>query len=143
MFKYFDFYFFSPCIYDNLKKYIVDILNNITIKNQNVVLKGYSSSDLLYFNISEPDEDSRQDQGEEDQQPGLGRRQHPQGQHGGGGGGRAGARPGPIRYALDVSASCWIARFLLGPLEQEPSCRLCTPERKSALSLRADCADFE
>ena len=59
----------------------------------------------LHERHREPDEDSRQDQGEEDQQPGLGRRQHPQGQHGGGGGGRAGARPGPNRYALCASAS--------------------------------------
>ncbi len=35
-----------------------------------------------------------QDQGEEDQQPSIVRRQHPQGQHGGGGGDPAGARPG-------------------------------------------------
>ena len=34
--------------------------------------------------------------------------------------------------ALGASASCWIARFLLGPLEQEPLCRLCTLERKCA-----------
>ncbi len=59
----------------------------------------------LHERHREPDEDSRQDQGEKDQQPGLGRRQHPQGQHGGGGGGRAGARPGPNRYALGASAS--------------------------------------
>ncbi len=39
-----------------------------------------------------PDEDGSQDQGEEDQQPSIVRRQHPQGQHGGGGGDRAGAQ---------------------------------------------------
>jgi hypothetical protein len=56
-----------------------------------------------------PDEDGRQDQGEEDQQPSIVRRQHPQGQHGGGGGDPAGARPGRDRYALRVHR-CWIAR---------------------------------
>jgi hypothetical protein len=55
-----------------------------------------------------PDEDGRQDQGEEDQQPSIVWRQHPQGQHGGGGGDRAGARPGRDRYALRVPR-CWIA----------------------------------
>ncbi len=53
----------------------------------------------------------RQDQGEEDQQPSILRRQHPKGQHGGGGGDRAGARPGlgRDRYALRLHR-CWIAR---------------------------------
>jgi hypothetical protein len=69
-------------------------------------------------NTQGPDEDCCQDQGEEDQQPGIVWRQHPQGQHGGGGGSRAGARPGRNRYALCVFASCWIARFLSGLLKQ-------------------------
>ena len=49
-------------------------------------------------------------------QPGIVRRQHPQGQHGGGGGGGAGARPGCIWCALSALASCRIPRFLLGLL---------------------------
>ena len=63
----------------------------------------------LHERHREPDEDCRQDQGEEDQQPSIVRRQHPQGQHGGGGGDPAGARPGRDRYALRVHR-CWIAR---------------------------------
>jgi hypothetical protein len=44
-----------------------------------------------------------------DQQPSIVQRQHPQGQHGGGGGDPAGARPGRDRYALRVHR-WWIAR---------------------------------
>jgi hypothetical protein len=42
----------------------------------------------------DPDEVGRQDQGEEDQQPGLVLRQPPQEQHGGGGGDGDAAAPG-------------------------------------------------
>ena len=63
----------------------------------------------LHERHREPDEDGRHDQGEEDKQPRIVRRQHPQGQHGGGGGDPAGTRPGRDRYALRVHR-CWIAR---------------------------------
>ncbi len=46
----------------------------------------YSFNTLLWWYLKlDPDEVGRQDQGEEDQQPGLVRRQPPQEQHGGGG----------------------------------------------------------
>ena len=57
----------------------------------------------LHKRHRESDEDGRQDQGEEDQQPIIVRLKHPQGQHGGGGGNRAGARPGRNRFALRVA----------------------------------------
>jgi hypothetical protein len=63
----------------------------------------------LHGRHRELDEDGRQDQDEEDKQPSIVRRQHPQGQHGGGGGDPTGARPGRDRYALRVHRCC-IAR---------------------------------
>ena len=56
-------------------------------------------SSSLQYGSRDPDEVGRQDQGEEDQQPGLVRRQPPQEQHGGGGGDGDAAAPGRNRCA--------------------------------------------
>ena len=56
-------------------------------------------SSSLQYGSRDPDEVGRQDQGEEDQQPGLVRRKPPQEQPGGGGGDGDAAAPGRNRCA--------------------------------------------
>jgi hypothetical protein len=74
--------------------------NNYNNNYQSATLHGALGETLQYSGPvqhhlcqrrQEPIEDCCQDQGKEDQQPGIVLRQHPQGQHGGGGGSRAGS----------------------------------------------------